>query len=163
MFTFTLCFSSITKSDDGYLVAECCHFLQFRYSRQKSFVDFRRQLLGDVFSNNRLMKLGRKKQGSYVIELSIKVADYRQLEELTNRICQGRGGMLRKLVWDDFGNFVLGTLFDRCDLQLREVLAESVQRNVMWKNSAETRNLYEKSRFIRDCAHFRWNRGMNGY
>jgi len=144
---------ALAQTAYGNHVVQCLLAVNEWYSAEPRFVKFRRRFLEDAFRRDTLWQLSRGKHGSHVLESCIRGAAPGQLESVTQRICFGAGTLLRKMVFDKFGNYVLRTLFDRCPVGLRRVIADSVQRNVMRLDSAAV--VRRQSEFVRKCFWFR--------
>jgi len=145
----------LAQREYGNHVIQCILKQNAWYSSQPRFVQFRAQFLRDVFTRRNLLRLSRGKHGSHVLESCIRTADNEQIELLAKLCVSGRAILLKKMMWDQFGNYVLRTLFDRCSNAMKKVMADAVYNNVSevdWMSHSE---LQRYSEFIYKVYWFR--------
>ena len=63
--------------------------------------------------------------------------------------------MLSKMVWDEFGNYVLRTLFNRCNDELKALVSDTVNNKVMRLDSKHGSAFDDKWEFMRNVYWFR--------
>jgi len=155
----------LAQREYGNHVIQCILNPNAWYSSQPRFVQFRAHFLRDVFTRSNFLRLSRGKQGSHVLESCIRTADPEQIELLAKLCVSRKADLLKKMVWDEFGNYVLRTLFDHCAYEMKRVLAEAVQKyKVMPLDSMSRSESRGHSEFIYKVYWFRrelW--GYTGY
>jgi len=91
---------------------------------------FAAQLVRDVFRRSNLHTLGQDKYGSNVLEMCLHHATRDQIGGLVRTLRMRRGMLLRVMAWNEFGNYVVKTLVDRCDREQQLMLIEGVHKFV---------------------------------
>ena len=139
----------------GNYVVQCIIKRGEWYSNLRRIELFRDRFISDVFTLRHLQTFSVKKSGSHVIESCIRAASSEQIELLTHRVCSGRGHLLSKMVWDEFGNYVLRTLFNRCNDELKALVSDTVNNKVMRLDSKYGSAFDDKWEFMRNVYWFR--------
>jgi len=120
---------------------------------QSCFFDLQRKIIADMLQERNVLRLSKGKQGSHVIESCIRVAGPKLIESLTHCVCAHRGRLLRRMAMDEFGNYVLRTLFSRCCPRLKGILTASVNRRVVPLDSLAG-NMHNQTEFMHKVFRF---------
>jgi len=118
----------------GNYVIQCIIKRKEWYSDSPRIIAFRNQLIGDVFTMRSLMDLGLQKSGSHVIEACIRVANPHHLDTIIAVVKRKRAWLLNKLIFDQFGNYVIKTLLNHCSHSQREEVVHVVDRHLVRLN-----------------------------
>lgn len=127
----------------GNYVIQCIIKRNEWYSNSPRIIAFRDQLIGDVFTTRSLMDLGLQKSGSHVIEACIRVANEGQLDTIISVVKRKRAKLLRSLVFDQFGNYVMKTLLIHCSRSQLEEFTHGVHRHLVSLTDYDRRCDYE--------------------
>ena len=121
----------LAQREYGNHVIQCILKQKAWYSSQTRFAEFRARFFRDVFTWNNFLNLSKGKQGSHVLETCIRSADDEQIELLAKLCVNRKALLLKKMVWDQFGNYVLRSLFDRASDAVKKQIADTVHWNVL--------------------------------
>merc|ERR1719334_2450860 len=91
---------------------------------------FAAQLVRDAFRRSNLYTLGQDKYGSNVLEMCLHHATRDRIGALVQTLLMHHGTLLRMVALNEFGNYVVKTLVDRCDKEQQLMLIEGVHKYV---------------------------------
>ena len=121
------------------------------YSHLPTFLQFKRDFLVVAFREPAVLKLSLDKFGSYVVQKCIKTSSSTERNMIKNAVCRDKCIVLKKLLKDEYGNFVLDTLFSCCNSIQKEYITKWVKKKVVFNTFPETNN------FLRSCKAFQRN------
>jgi len=153
----------LAQKEYGNHVVQCILKPRAWYSEQPIFVRFRARFFEDVFTASNLLRLSRSKQGSHVIESCIRTATPKEVVSLAKCVCARGARLLREMIWDEFGNYVLRTLFNKCCDDSKMVISNAVNYKVMRLDSKHRSALENTSEFIKNVYWFRVKAGKCRY
>ncbi len=119
----------------GNYVVQCIIKRGEWYSNSQRIAVFRDRLIADVFTVRHLEALSVGKTGSHVIESCIRVANEEQLDTMIAAVQRKRARLLRIMMADGFGNYVVRTLLDHCSPAQQEAMVHVVHHHVVDLNA----------------------------
>lgn len=116
---------------------------------------FREQLIKDAFRRASLYSLGQDKYGSNVLETCVHHATQKQITTLVRTLRMRRGSLLRVMTWNEFGNYVVKTLVERCDAKQRVMLVETMHSYVTDLTEWNCAEYGHSADLIAKCRHIK--------
>jgi len=120
----------LAMAKHGNYVIQCIIKRGEWYSELEQIKKFRNRFINDVFTERRIEALSVEKAGSHVIESCIRVGSRKQLNQMINAMKRNKASLLKMLFWDQFGNYVIGTLLEKCSRDQQEALVHVIHHHV---------------------------------